>query len=218
MQQGKHTSAADGGNGGRRLPILGWISGWGWREKILVPIVVAVLGGLLLLILNPLGIDVREWLFPTKAAVSGRVLVGGQGAAGARLMLDDTDAGNTAADGGFLISSVGTGTHHLRVQLLGAHPTTKTFAIDNGETKLALGEISMKPLFGLGYVVTPGSPHFNGTEFVAAYDLYLWIDASAAALRGIKVVSYELPRPLPDTTVRRTAAARAFCYHQRGEL
>ena len=75
MKDDQHPSAKD--DNGRQASAREWIKGWSWREKVIVPIVVAVVGGLLLLILNPLGLDVREWLFPTKAAVSGRVLLPG---------------------------------------------------------------------------------------------------------------------------------------------
>jgi len=132
--------------------------------------------------------------------------------------LDGHETGNTAEDGGFLISHVRNGTHRLRVQLLGAREATKTFSIDEGKTELAVGDISMTPLFELGYVVAPGPPRFSGGEFVGTYDLYLWTDAPQGAVGPISGVLYELPRPLPDATVRRTNAARSFCYHQHGEL
>jgi beta-lactam-binding protein with PASTA domain len=170
------------------------------------------------LILNPLGLDLRERLFPTKAAVSGRVVLSGGGSAGGALLtLDGSAEENAGADGDFLITDVGTGTHRLDVTYPGASPAFTKFTIDKGETKLQLDPIEMKQMYPLGYVIERvGDPQLSGQELTQKYDLYLWIAGTTADLKRVKSVAYTLPRPLPPTVIRRTDRSTQFCYHERG--
>jgi hypothetical protein len=206
----------EGGSGG---------SGREWLWKLVVPVAVVVVGGLLAAALGPAGAGLRERLFPTRAAVSGSVLVDGQPAAGADLTLDGKDRRNADAGGKFLLERVRAGTHRLHLQAVGAQPREIQFAVQRGIDELDVGAIKLEPLFQLGYVASLGAPRFTrgpgqSSPFPAVidYDLTLWIVGDPAMVRRIRSVSYTLPAPLPSDPVPGRPARRVFCYRQAGEL
>jgi hypothetical protein len=197
--------------GGRRL---------GWKEKVVIPVVVAVIGALAVAALTPVGDGLRELLFPTKATVSGRVLLGEQGAAGAELWLDDKRSGNADVEGDFLLDGVHKGSHTLEVRTVGAERRNFEFAVQRGMSEVKVGAIQLRPLVQLAYLVVMGAtPHYMGDHYVVDYDLNLWIVTAPDfdAVNQIESVSYELPTPLPAATVRGSGSP-PFCYRRRGEV
>jgi hypothetical protein len=186
-----------------------------WLTQVVLPVTVAVLGTLLVTALTPIGESVRELLFPTRAAVSGSVLLDGQPAGNAGVKLDGRAKGNADGDGRFFLTSVGRGAHRMRLETTGAKPRDWAFTVDSGQTKLDIGAIQLQPFVRLGYSasVTP----WSSAEGVN-YDLTLWIRGDLAGLSSIKSVSFKLPAPLPAAPVSGASGEQAFCYRQTGGL
>lgn len=195
-----------------------------WMTQILLPVTVSVLGTLAVTALTPVGESVRELLFPTKAAVSGTVVLEGQPAAAARLTLDDRNVVTAGEDGGFLLPKVGDGEHRLHVEALGTRSRDWAFTVDKGETKVNVGSVELQPLVRLGYAAVVQPPRPAGRAGVSSfaaevpYDVTLWIQGNRAALSKIKKVSYTLPAPLPTAAVTGGAARDLFCYRQAGTV
>jgi len=190
-----------------------------WLWKVVVPIVVAVVGAVLVAALTPVGSALSELLFPTRAAVSGSVLVDGQPAAGADLTLDGKDAGNADAGGAFLLVGVRSGTHRLEVQAVGAQPRDVEFDVQRGTTELKVGVVKLKPLLQLGYVASLDPRQFTGRPDQSIdYDLTLWIVGDPEVVNRVQSVAYTLPAPLPSAPVTGRSAQRLFCYRQAGAL
>jgi hypothetical protein len=187
-----------------------------WLWKVVVPIVVAVLGALFVGALTPVGQGLRELLFPTKAAVSGSVVVGGQPAADAHLTLDGEGAGSADDRGSFLLVGVGAGTHRLHLQAVGAQPRDFQFVVVRETAKLDVGVIELRPLVDLGYFRKLTPQQFSP---VMDYDFTLWIIGDTEVVNRIQSVSYTLPAPLSSgPAVTRRSPRRSFCYRQAGEL
>lgn len=185
-------------------------------SKIVLPVVVAVLGALLITTLTPLGETVRDALFPTRAAVTGSVVMSDQPAAGARLELDGTAVGATNTNGEFLLTDVGRGAHRLRIETAAALPRDLDFAVESRQPKLQLEPIDLQPRFRLGYVVSLDTPRSASDR--VAYDITVWVDGGAADLAAVQAVSYVLPPPLPAEPVTGGAAQQGYCYRQVGAV
>jgi uncharacterized membrane protein YgcG len=183
-----------------------------WVSKLVLPIAVSVVGAILVTALTPLGENLRELLFPTKADVSGSVTVNGHRAAGARLELDGEPV--TAADdeGTFVIRDVDDGDHTLEVKAVSSRLKRQPFSVERGSSEEVLGEISLSPLAQLGYDPSVGAS-FEGLTL----DVTLWIIAERDVLDGIESVQYALPGPFPPTVVTvRNAPEQAFCLRRKG--
>jgi hypothetical protein len=182
-----------------------------WVSKLVLPIAVAVLGAILVTALTPLGENLRELLFPTKADVSGSVTVDGQRAAGAQLVLDSEPAGATDEEGTFILRDIGDGDHTLEIKAVSSRLKRQAFTIERGASKDSLGEIKLPPLAQLGY-----SESLSGTQVGLAHDVTLWIIAELDALQRIQSVQYALPAPFPPTVVSvANAAQTAFCLRRK---
>jgi PASTA domain len=182
-----------------------------WVSKLVLPIAAAVVGAILVTALTPLGENLRELLFPTKADVSGSVTVDGRPAAGARLVLDGEPV--TAADdeGTFVVRDVGDGDHTLEIKAVSSKLKRQPFTVERRASEQALGEIRLRPLAQLGYYPSVGAS-FEGLTF----DVTLWIIAERDVLDRIASVQYTLPGPFPPTVVTvRNAPARAFCLRRK---
>lgn len=190
-----------------------------WTAKIVVPVVVGVVGALLVGALTPLGEGLRELLFPTKAAVTGAVLVGDQPAANAHLELDGKDVPDADGDGEFFLVGVGNGAHVLRLEAIGAESENHRFSVERETAEQNLGEIRLNPLVQLGYDVD-ATPETNlATQSVGlAYDLNLWIIGTPEVMSRIQSVTYTRPDPLSRDPVTRRSSRQSFCYRQRGVL
>jgi PASTA domain len=188
----------------------GW-SGRDWFGKVVIPIVVAVAGAILVTALTPLGENLREFLFPTKAAVSGSVRVAGAPAAGARLVLDGEPAGASDDEGTFLLREVDDGDHTLEIKAVSSKLRRQPFKVERGASALPLGEIQLSPLAELGY-----DPSVSASFQGITHDVTLWIIADRAVLDRINSVQYALPAPFPPTLITvRNAPQRAFCLRRK---
>ena len=184
-----------------------------WMTKPVVQIVVAVIAALAIAVLTPAGDWLREQLFPTKADVSGSVILGGQPAGVVQLMLDGEDVGSTNEQGVFLLEDVGDGEHTLTLET--ASPPAEgdhRFSVQQRATEVTLGAIVLNPLLELGYSATI-QPRLGGFR----YGITLWIHGDPEVMDRIRFVRYLLPAPLSGS-VRRRNGARAFCYRSEGEL
>jgi hypothetical protein len=188
--------------------------GWSrrdWFGKVVVPIVVAVAGAILVTALTPLGENLREFLFPTKAEVSGSVRVAGAPAAGARLVLDGEPAGASEDEGTFLLREVDDGDHTLEIKAVSSKLRRQPFKVERGASALPLGEIQLSPLAELGY-----DPSVSASFQGLTHDVTLWIIADRAVLDRINSVQYALPAPFPPTLITVTnAPQRAFCLRRK---
>ncbi len=176
-----------------------------WLSKLVLPIAAAVLGAILVTALTPLGDNLREVLFPTKADVTGSVSVDGRRAAGARLALDGEPAGSADDEGTFVIRDVGDGDHTLEIKAVSSKLKRQPFTLEQGASSHALGEIALTPLARLGYEPVIGSS-FEGIT----YDVTLWVITEDDVLDRITSVQYTLPSPFPASGCLgdRTAGAR----------
>lgn len=180
-------------------------------SKLVLPIVVAVLGAILVTALTPLGENLRELLFPTKADVSGSVTVDGRRAAGARLVLDGERVAPADDEGTFVLRNVGNGDHTLEIKAVSSKVKRQPFTVEQGASSHALGAIALTPLAQLGYEPVLGSS-FEGIT----YDVTLWVVAEGVVLDLIESVEYTLPSPFEPTTVRvRGTPPRFFCLRQK---
>lgn len=186
-----------------------------WMSKLVVPISVSVIGAILVTALTPLGDNLRELLFPTKAVVSGAVTTNGEGANDARLVLDQKNVDAPVGGGTFLISGVHAGTHVLEVRTVSSKPSVVRFTIERRETTHELGKIDLVPLLQLGF-------YLNSFDLTSAstqrYDFTLWVIGSRRTVHRIAAVQYVLPSPLPTTPVEVTDAHSNFCYREQGQL
>lgn len=180
--------------------------------KVVFPIAVAVIGALAITALTPAGEKVREWLFPTKAAVRGSVSVTGQAASDVELQLDGDGRGNPRGDGTFLIDDVGTGSHTLRVEVPGGEPFEREFRVESGDNEVLLGQLQLKPLYQLGYVLAQSGP-----SDVVRYTLTLWIIGDRSVMGAVKSVAYSMPAPLPTEEVK-VRRGGEFCFSRSGEV
>ena len=192
-----------------------------WTAKVVIPVLVAVIAALVIGIVTPLGEDVTEFLFPTKAAVSGSVLLNGEPAAGARVAVGDHTA-NADDRGIFVVTGIGTGTHTLLVDVTGAKQGSVRFDVDRGDSKIPLDPIELNPLVRLAYFRHLGSVHFDNSippRATISYELALWIEGGQSAINGIKSVTYRLPDPL-SAPIRVADARRhnRFCKSKSGVL
>lgn len=180
-------------------------------SKLVLPIVVAVLGAILVTALTPLGDNLRELLFPTKADVSGSASVDGRRAAGARLVLDGERVAPADDEGTFVLRDVGDGDHTLEIKAVSSKVKRQPFTVEQGASSHALGEITLTPLAQLGYEPVLGSS-FEGIT----YDVTLWVIAEGEVLDLIESVQYTLPSPFEPIAVRVTGTpTRFFCFRRK---
>jgi PASTA domain len=179
--------------------------------KVVVPVVVAVIGAVLVTALTPVGEQMRELFFPTKATVRGSVVIAGTSAAHAELELDDDRSVTADEAGSFLIDDVGDGDHTLLIRADGGKPREYSFEVERGDTARSVGSLELEPLVRLGYVaketlLEPGQD--------VEYEVTLWLVGDRGAIGAIRSVIYELPAPLPSEDVR-GKAGREFCFRVR---
>ena len=183
-----------------------------WLSKLVLPIAVAVVGAILVTALTPLGDNLRELLFPTKADVSGTVTVSGMRAAGARLVLDGEPVGAADDEGTFVLRDVGDGSHTLEIKAVSSRLKRQQFTVERQASAHALGEIQLVPLAELGW-----DPSISPTAGGLTYDVTLWIIAERDVLDRIRSVQYTFPAPFPPTVETVSAApASAFCLRHKG--
>ena len=167
--------------------------------KIVIPVVVAVIAALVIAIVTPLGENVKEFLFPTKAAVSGSVVLNGDPAAGARVAVGDHSA-NADDRGTFVLTGIGKGTHTLLVELTGAKQGSATFHVARGDSEVKLDPIELDPLVQLRYFRHLGAPRFDYSTIPPTveidYEVAVWIEGDAGAAKGVRSVTYRLSDPL----------------------
>jgi cytochrome c5 len=178
-------------------------------SKLVIPIAVAVIGAVLVTALTPLGDNLRELLFPTKADVSGSVTLNGEPARAAQVALDGERTTETDDEGRFRIQDVDDGRHELEISALNSRDEPPVdFKVERRDTEHDLGEITLTPRARLAYeglVPVPSPAGFT-------YDIRLWIEADQPFLREIRSVHYTLPSPFPSTEVRApNGPERAFC-------
>jgi PASTA domain len=199
-----------------------WSQTW---AKIVVPVLVAVIAALVIAIVTPLGDNVKEFLFPTKATVSGLVRLNGAPAPGARVAVGDHTA-NTDEGGTFALTGIGKGTHTLVADASAAKQTSVTFAVQKGDSTVPLDPIDLKPVVRLRYFrsLTQGAFHLNPPPAPPMvdinYEIVLWIEGGPAAIKGVESVAYRLPAPLSSAPIVIGAAGRRnhFCYGTSGVL
>jgi PASTA domain len=188
-----------------------------WIWKVVVPITVSVLGALLIGALTPVGAAMRETLFPTKAFVTGRVVIGSQPAAGAHVTLDGNDERGTDADGKLYLLNVRAGTHILHVDAgAGASPASVEFSVDRGAVEKDLDVIQLAPLVQLGFFANIQFP--IGFTLTGSYNITLWLVGEPDTMANIDSVTYTLPSPLSASGVRGGSRGESFCYRQTGPL
>jgi hypothetical protein len=177
--------------------------------KLLIPVAAAVIGAILVTALTPLGENLRELLFPTKADVSGVVTVNGHAAAGARIVLDTHLVAAADYEGKFLLRDVSDGDHTLKIKAVSSRLKTYEFNVERRASGQDLGAIRLVPLAQLGFDPSVDAP-------AAAYEATLWIIAAPDVLRRIRSVQYMLPSPFrPEAVTVRNGSARDFCLRRR---
>jgi hypothetical protein len=190
--------------------------------KVVAPVLVAVIAALLIGFVTPLGKNVTEFLFPTKAAVSGSVFLNGKPAAGARVAVDEHTA-NADDRGTFVLTGIGTGTHMLLVDVTGAKQGFVTFHVERDESKVALDPIELNPLVQLSYFRHLGAVRFDYSSIPPTaeidYEIALWLEGERSAINGVKSVTYRLPDPLSaPITVTDARRRNRFCYSRSDVL
>src|SRR6266536_3379490 len=190
--------------------------------KVVVPVLVAVIAALLIGFLTPLGESVTEFLFPTKAAVTGSVFLNGGPAAGARVAVGEHTA-NADDRGTFVLTGIGTGTHTLLVDVTGAKQGSVTFHVARDESTVALDPIELNPLVQLLYFRHLGAVRFDTTTIpptaMIDYEIALWLEGERNAVNDVKSVTYRLPDPLSaPITVTGAQRRNRFCDSKSGVL
>ena len=183
----------------------------------MLPVAVA----LLIAALTPLGDGVRELLFPTHAALSGSVTIGGRPVEGAVVSLDGEDAGRTDRGGAYLLTGVGDGSHVVTARAAGTYPGEVAIAVQRGANEVKANPLELRPLVELGYTITsldllPSGRTASTGGFVLTYDFTLWIYGDAAAMGRVTAVTYALPAPFTSSPV--ASSGVAFCFRQSGGL
>jgi hypothetical protein len=174
-----------------------------WLSKHLLPIAGAVVSAILVTALTPLGENLRELLFPTKADVSGSVSIVGADSAGAKLMLDRKPAGTVQDDGTFFIPDVGNGDHTLVIKAVNSKQKTTRFTVERQASEEILGNIPLEPIAALGFDDTQtGFSTWSGT---------VWIQAEPDVLRRIESVEYTLSAPFSSEPFTVTDRDTGFC-------
>jgi hypothetical protein len=193
--------------------------GMEWARRL----VAAGLSAIALAAISPLGDGLRELLFPTRAAVSGVVRLGGQPITDGALVLelDGRRVGaRTDETGAFLLERVGNGTHELRVSAAGTQAGLVHFVVPRNSPQVTVETLVLRPLVTMGFAIASEvrQPGRVVDRAKLDYDLAMWIDGPADVLRSIRTVSYVLPIPLPATPVTDVPPASGFCYRQTGTL
>ena len=173
-----------------------------WLSKHLLPIAGAVVSAILVTALTPLGENLRELLFPTKADVSGSVSIPGAQSAGATLVLDQEPKGAVEDDGTFFIPDVGDGDHTLVIKAVSSRPKRYRFTVDRQASEKTLGNIPLQPIAALGYVETLVGP--------STWSATVSIQATRDVLRRIQSVEYTLSAPF-STSFTVTERETGFC-------
>lgn len=186
-----------------------------WLKNLTLPTLVVVLGALLVAILTPAGTAVREFVFPTKATISGTVELNGApaGQATVRLAADASSVTDTA--GRFQLAVSGAGRHKLHIEAPGARGRDYEFSVAAGADAADIGVIKIEPFVRLGYYASV-QPPTNPTQPQVKYDVTLWLIGENDALAQVRTAAYTLPAPLPGTKV--AGAGPAFCYRKQGSL
>lgn len=188
-----------------------------WLVHLALPLAVAVLAALLVTALTPIGENVRELVFPTRASVSGSVVLDAAPVVGARVELEGSDEGTTTnASGEFGLRDVGRGTHRLRVEAAGALPYERDVVVPGGSAGVPMEPIALQPMFRLGYSASLAPDGSGGQRLT--YDVAAWIQGSPDDLDRIRSVSYVLPAPLTQEPVTGGSIEQAFCYRELGSV
>ncbi|HEV8251017.1 MAG TPA: PASTA domain-containing protein [Gaiellaceae bacterium] len=179
--------------------------------KIVIPVVVAVLAALLIALFTGAAGKVKDWLFPTKVTVSGRVVVGGQPADGVQLALDGHPVDPTDAQGEFVLQGVTKGDHTLVLRKVGTAPR-KPYTFSVGESDKKLDPIVLDPLVFVRFVFDQGQPGPT-----VHYDAYAWLLGRQQALKRVKSVLYELPVWVGKPPAK-GAPKQPFCHAVSGDV
>lgn len=178
-----------------------------WRAQIVVPVVVAVLGALLVTALTPLGDLLAELVAPTRATVTGVVMLGEAPLEGATVTLDGETSVTTRSDGAFTLDDVRAGDHQVLVEARAVEPRETDFVVARGDEERALETITVEPTYRLAVDadIVPGSR-------TVSYDVSVWVDAAAPDLDRGDTVTYTLPSYLSPVPVTGGTRAQSFCY------
>lgn len=190
-----------------------------WTKNLIIPVLVAVVGGLLLVVFTPAGTWARELFFPTKAAVTGIVELDGAPVSRAALALDGAPSKSTTDDAGrFQLADVGDGRHTLRIVANGARPRDFEFNVQTGANSADLGVVKVDAYLRLGYFASIQGPTQPSGNPKVKYDVTLWLIGDEGAMRAVQRVAYILPAPLPADQVTGADLSRAFCYRVQGSV
>jgi hypothetical protein len=190
-----------------------------WTKNLVIPVLVAVLGGLLLVVFTPAGTWARELFFPTKAAVTGTVEMDGAPVPNAAVRLDDDDKTvATDAVGRFQLPDVRRGKHTLHVVANGARDRDFDFSVQAGANSAEVGVVKVDAYLRLGYFASVQMPlEPSGTPKVK-YDVTLWLTGEDDAMESVRRVAYVMPAPLPADQVAGAGRSRSFCYRVKGSV
>ncbi|HEX8632485.1 MAG TPA: PASTA domain-containing protein [Catenuloplanes sp.] len=190
-----------------------------WTKNLIIPVLVAVVGGLLLVVFTPAGTGARELFFPTKASVTGMVELDGAPVPRAALTLDGVPSKSTTDDAGrFQLTDVGDGRHTVRIVANGARPRDYEFNVQTGAASADLGVIKVDAYLRLGYFASVQGPTRPSGNPKVKYDVTLWLLGDDGAMREVQRVAYILPAPLPADQVAGADLSRAFCYRVQGSI
>lgn len=181
-------------------------------NKVVAPMVVAVLGALLVAALTPLGDGIRELLFPTRVTVVGTVTIPQTSLTALRVSLDGGEPRQTEA--AFRLQDVRAGQHRLELTSAGSQPRIVEFQVaQGGGPEQDLGALELTPLVRMGYFEEPAAP-----AQVVDYDFTVWLLGEPEPLSRIATVTYALPPPFEPPQVGGAGAAQHFCYRQTGSV
>jgi hypothetical protein len=190
-----------------------------WTKNLIIPVLVAVVGGLLLVVFTPAGTWARELFFPTKASVTGIVELDGAAVPRAALTLDGDPSKSTTDDAGrFQLADVSDGRHTLRIEANGARPRDYEFNVQTGANSADLGVVKVDAYLRLGYFASVQGPTRPSGSPKVKYDVTLWLIGDDNAMREVQRVAYILPAPLPADQVAGADLSRAFCYRVNGSI
>lgn len=190
-----------------------------WTKNLVIPVLVAVLGGLLLVVFTPAGTSARELFFPTKAAVTGTVELDGAPVPKAAVRLDDDDKTvATDAAGRFQLTDVRRGKHTLHVTANGARDRDFDFSVQAGANSADVGVVKVDAYLRLGYFASVQMPLEPSGNPKVKYDLTLWLTGEDDAMDSVRRVAYVTPAPLPADQVAGAGRSSSFCYRVKGSV
>jgi hypothetical protein len=190
-----------------------------WTKNLVIPVLVAVLGGLLLVVFTPAGTWARELFFPTKAAVTGTVEMDGAPVPKAAVRLDDDDktvATDTA--GRFQLTDVRRGKHTLHVAANGARDRDFDFSVQAAANSADVGVVKVDAYLRLGYFASVRMPLEPSGNPKVKYDVTLWLTGEDDAMESVRRAAYVMPAPLPADQVAGADRSRSFCYRVKGSV